>query len=349
MEHAAQDTDISAQFRSICIFGAGAIGGALAARLAASPALAGSTVSAIARGAHLQAIRKNGLHLHEPDKTGPLIARFAATDTAADLPPQDLVIVTLKGHQLTSASADIARLLKPDGRVVMIQNGIPWWYFHGDTASGLEGRQIEALDPGGLIWQRIGPERVIGGVIYQGAQMIEPGHIRLTSGGLLHLGEPSGGLSPALTKIAGLFEASGWAIKTTGRIRDELWLKLLGNAALNPISALTRARIGEIVDGPLEPLVRTIMIETKTVAERLGCHVESTIDQRLEHTRTLGSAKTSMLQDLEQGRLMEIMPLTRAITQLARMADVPTPANDMLLLLISQLDQSMAQARADKA
>ncbi|WP_438750684.1 ketopantoate reductase family protein [Pararhizobium sp. O133] len=349
MLNTATTQQATTRFRNICIFGAGAIGGALAARFAASPALAGSTISAIARGAHLRAIRENGLHLHAPGKTEPLIAKFAATDTVADLPPQDLVIVTLKGHQLSAASADIARLLKRDGRVVMIQNGIPWWYFHGDTASGLEGRQIEALDPGGLIWQRIGPERVIGGVIYQGAQMIEPGHIRLTSTGLLHLGEPSGTLPPALTEIADLFKASGWTIKPTDRIRDELWLKLLGNAALNPISALTRARINEIVDGPLESLVRTIMIETKTVAERLGCHVNSTIDQRLEHTRTLGGAKTSMLQDLEQGRSMEIMPLTRAITQLARMADVPTPTNDMLLLLISQLDQSMAQARADTA
>ncbi|MBP1857949.1 ketopantoate reductase family protein [Rhizobium herbae] len=345
MQNPETKTGLSAHFRSICIFGAGAIGGALAARLAASPALAGSTISAIARGAHLQAIRKNGLHLHEQGKTEPLVARFAATDNAADLEPQDLVIATLKGHQLTSASADIARLLKPGGRVVMIQNGIPWWYFHGDTASGLEGRQIEALDPGGIVWQRISPERVIGGVIYQGAQMIEPGHIRLTSSGLLHLGEPSGALSPALAEIAGLFQASGWTIKTTDRIRDELWLKLLGNAALNPISALTRARIDEIVDGPLETLVRKIMTETKAVSERLGCRVDTTIDQRLEHTRSLGNAKTSMLQDLEQGRPMEITPLTLAVTQLARMAGVPTPANDMLLLLISQLDQSMAQAR----
>lgn len=340
MEHAVQDTGLSAHFRNICIFGAGAIGGALAVRLATR--LTGATISAIARGAHLQAIREHGLHLHEHGGSEPLVAKVNATDTAADLPPQDLVIVTLKGHQLSAAGADIAGLLKPDGRVVMIQNGIPWWYFHGDTASGLEGRQIEALDPGGLVWQRIGPERVIGGVIYQGAQMIEPGHIRLTSSGLLHLGEPSGTLSPTLAAIADLFKASGWTIRQTGRIRDELWLKLLGNAALNPISALTRARIDEIVNGPLEPLVREIMAETKAVAERLGCQIPTTIDQRMEHTRTLGSAKTSMLQDLEQGRPLEIVPLTGAITQLARMAGVPTPANDMLLLLISQLDQSMA-------
>lgn len=337
------------QFRNICIFGAGAIGGALAARLASSPRLKDSTITAIARGGHLKAIRENGLHLHEPGKTEPLVATFAATDTAAELSPQDLVIVTLKGHQLTSASEDIAGLLKPDSRVVMIQNGIPWWYFHGDKASVLEGRQVEALDPDGLVWQRIGPERVIGGVIYQGAQMLEPGHIRLTSGGLLHLGEPSGAMSAELGEIANLLEASGWAIRTTDRIRDEIWLKFLGNAAFNPISALTRGRITEIMDGPAVDLVKQVMTEVRDVAGRLGCPVSETVEQKMEHGRTLGNAKTSMLQDLEQGRPMEITPLTRAITLLGRMANVPTPANDILLSLILQLDETMAKARAAEA
>ncbi len=349
MQTLRSERDAVTNFRNICIFGAGAIGGALAARLAASPALSGSTITAIARGAHLKAIREKGLHLHEPSKTEPLVVRFAATDNASDLGPQDLVIVTLKGHQLTSASADIARLLKPDGRVVMIQNGIPWWYFHGDTGSGLEGRQVEALDPKGLVWQRIGPERVIGGVIYQGAQMLEPGHIRLTSGGLLHLGEPSGIISPELGAIADLLQASGWTIKTTDRIRDEIWLKFLGNAAFNPISALTRGRISEIMDGPAVDLVKQVMTEVHAVAERLGCNVSETVEQKMEHGRGLGNAKTSMLQDLEQGRPMEITPLTRAITLLGRMADVPTPANDILLSLISQLDESMTKARAAEA
>jgi len=336
------------QFRSICIFGAGAIGGALAARLASSPMLKGATITAIARGTHLNAIRDKGLHLHEPGKTEPLVARFAAIGNAGELEPQDLVIVTLKGHQLTAASADIARLLKPDSRVVMIQNGIPWWYFHGDRASGLEGRKVEALDPDGLIWQRIGPQRVIAGVIYQGAQMLEPGHIRLTSGGLLHLGEPSGAISPELTAIADLLQASGWTIKTTDRIRDEIWSKFLGNAAFNPISALTRARISEIMDGPAVDLVKQVMTEVHSVAGKLGCHVRETVEEKLEHGRGLGNAKTSMLQDLEQGRPMEITPLTRAVTLLGRMAGVPTPANDMLLSLILQLDASMAKARAQE-
>ncbi|WP_455273248.1 ketopantoate reductase family protein [Rhizobium herbae] len=345
MDDSTTGTDGPGQFRNICVFGAGAIGGALAARLATSPMLKGATITAIARGAHLKAIRESGLHLHEPGESEPMVAKFAATDNAGDLGPQDLVIVTLKGHQLTSASADIARLLKPGGRVVLIQNGIPWWYFHGDTASGLEGRQVEALDPGGLVWQRIGPERVIGGVIYQGAQMLEPGHIRLTSGGLLHLGEPSGTMSAELDAIAGLLQASGWTIKTTDRIRDEIWLKFLGNAAFNPISALTRGRISEIMDGPAVDLVKQVMTEVHAVADRLGCHVSETVDEKMEHGRGLGNAKTSMLQDLEQGRPMEITPMTCAITLLGRMANVPTPANDILLSLISQLDESMAKAR----
>jgi len=332
--------------KAICIFGAGAIGGALAARLATAPELAKATLSVVARGAHLQAIRENGIHVWAAGSTELLVARVNATDKAADLGKQDLVIVTLKGHQLTAAIDDIAGLLKPNGRVVMIQNGIPWWYFHGDTTSGLEGRRLDALDPGGLIWNRIGPERVIGGVIYQGAQMSEPGHVRLSGYGLLHIGEPSGVMSDDLWEIASLLQASGWTVKPTDRIRDEIWLKLQGNAAFNPISALTRTTVSAMLaDAGLLELTRQVMTEVRDVAEALGCRISLTIDERLDHSRALGTARTSMLQDVEQGRRLEVIPLTRAVSLLGNMAGVPTPANDIILALVSELDRSLSQAR----
>ncbi len=339
-----QQDAASPKDKAICIFGAGAIGGALAARLATAQALSGATISVVARGAHLQAIRDGGIHLWAADSTEPLVGKVHATDTPADLGKQDLVVVTLKGHQLAAAADDIADLLKPGGRVVMIQNGIPWWYFHGDTASGLEGKRLDALDPDGRIWEAIGPERVIGGVIYQGAQMSEPGHIRLSGFGLLHIGEPTGALSDDLWEITALLQASGWTVKPTDRIRDEIWLKLQGNAAFNPISALTRTTVAAMLsDAGLLDLTRRVMTEVRDVAEALGCRISLTIDERLDHSRALGAARTSMLQDVEQGRRLEVTPLTRAVSLLGNLAGVPTPANDIILALVSELDRALAQ------
>ena len=339
--------NLAESFRRICVFGAGAIGSALAAKLAVTPALSGSTISVVGRGAHLEAIRTKGIHLFEQNKAEPLVAHVRATASAGDLDPQDLVIVTLKGHQLSSASADIAGLIKPGGRVLMIQNGIPWWYFHADRTSGLEGHRIDALDPGGLIWRHIDPGRVIGGVIYLGARVSEPGHVHLSGSSLLHLGEPSGELTSSLSQVAALVDAAGWTARPTDRIRDEIWLKLQGNAAFNPISALTRATMADIIDGPLIDLTRDIMEEVRAVAERLGCRISLTIEERLNHSRGLGAARTSMLQDVEQGRPMEITPLTHAVTLLGQMGGVPTPSNDVLLSLVSQLDRSIALIRTE--
>jgi 2-dehydropantoate 2-reductase len=217
------------------------------------------------------------------------------------------------------------------------------------TASGLEGRQVEALDPDGLVWQRIGPERVIGGVIYQGAQMLEPGHIRLTSGGLLHLGEPSGAMSRGTRRNR---QPSG------GQRLDDQDDGSHPRRDLAEVSRQCGLQSDQRADQGADHGDHGWACGRSGeaghdrgahVAGRLGCPVSETVEQKMEHGRTLGNAKTSMLQDLEQGRPMEITPLTRAITLLGRMANVPTPANDILLALISQLDETMAKARATEA
>lgn len=340
-------TDTS-RYKNICIFGAGAVGATLAARLASAPGLQDRTISVVARGAHLAAIREGGIRLYDIGASDPIVAPVEATDKAAELGPQDVVFVTLKGHQLSAASDDIASLLKPGGRVVMIQNGIPWWYFHADKASGHEGFAIEALDPGEHIRRTIGPERVIGGVIYQGAQVRQPGHVHLASDGVLYLGEPSGAMSEDLLSITALVDATAWTATATPRIRDAMWEKLQGNAAINPLNALTRASMADIVHGPVSPLARQIMQEVQTVAEALGARLPASVDAKMESSGLRNTVKTSMLQDVEQGRRLEIAPLTLGVTLLGRIAGVPTPANDTVLALISELDRSLALARGEK-
>jgi 2-dehydropantoate 2-reductase len=226
--------------RTICVFGAGAIGGALAARLAVAPASSATTVSVIARGEHLAAIRRSGLQLWEKGDEKPTITRLRATDHPDELGEQDLIITALKGHQLPDAAHGIATLLGPETRVMMILNGIPWWYFHADRFGGHEGERINMLDPQAALWNLIGPQRVMGCVAYHGAEVSAPGQVRLTSEGRFAIGEPSGTLSPDLDLVAELLESARWTVTRTRRIRDEIWSKLLGNAAFNPVSINSR-------------------------------------------------------------------------------------------------------------
>jgi 2-dehydropantoate 2-reductase len=324
------------------VFGAGAIGGALAARLAMAPALAATRISVVARGAHGDAIRKNGIRLWSAGEDQPLVANVAASEKAADLGPQDLVVTTLKGHQLPAAARELAALLEPATRIVMVQNGIPWWYFHADSASGLEGERIGELDPEGLLWDLVGPRRIIGAVAYQAAEVIAPGEIRLTGGGRLVVGEPSGAMSGDLEIAGAALEASGWQIVRSPRIRDEIWRKLIGNAAFNPISALTRARLTNMIEDPvLVAIIRQAMDEVIAVGASLGAKVEMTAEQRINEARRLGPVRSSMLQDLEAGRSMEIGPLVQAVALLGDRVNVPTPVLDVVFGLINRLDHSV--------
>jgi 2-dehydropantoate 2-reductase len=330
------------KIQTLCVFGAGAIGGTLAARLATAPALSGARVSVVARGAHLEAIRQNGLRLRTEKEGKPIVARVAASADPGDLGPQDLVISTLKGHQLPAAATSFAPLLKPTTRLLIIQNGIPFWYFHGDVEPQYKDRRIPALDPGDKLWDGIGPERILGGVVYQPAEIVAPGEVKATGPGHLVIGEPNGAMSDDLKDVSALLETAGWTIVQTPRIRDEIWRKLIGNASFNPISALTRATVTEMADDPLvADVIRRVMEDVIAVAKGLGAEVTVTAEQRVVMSRGLGPVRSSMLQDVLAGRALELTPLVRAVSLLGAMIGVPTPTLDLIYALTRRLDESV--------
>ncbi|MGG6897940.1 ketopantoate reductase family protein [Rhizobium sp. BR 315] len=329
----------SSPFKNICIYGAGALGGAIAAKLASSSGQA--QISVVARGAHLEAIRSGGIRLWEADADQPLVAQMTATDDAGELPPQDLIITGLKGHQLAAAVPGIAKLLHAGTRVVMILNGVPWWYFHRDRQSGHAEHQMEELDPNGDLWRLIGPERVIGCVAYQGAEVVGPGEVRLANNGHFILGEPSGETTADIEAIAAVLQRAGVKISISERIRDDIWSKLMGNAAFNPISALTRALMSDIMNDPaLSAMVGQVMSEVKAVAEALGSHLALSVEERLDRSRQIGSVRTSMLQDLLAGKALEITPLVGVVVSLGKLTGVATPVSATILALVTQLDRN---------
>jgi 2-dehydropantoate 2-reductase len=332
--------------KSICIYGAGALGGAIAARLATGLST-DTVVSVVARGAHLDAIRRNGLRIWPAGASEPTTVKVQATDDPASLPPQDLIVTGLKGHQLGAAAAGIGSLMHAGTRVVMVLNGIPWWYFHRDRQSRHAETQFEELDAGGALWRLIGPNRVIGCVAYQGAEVAAPGEIRLSNDGRYVLGEPSGEETAELAAIASLMTSAGLNVTTTPLIRDEIWNKLMGNAAFNPISALTRATMAEIMGDPaLANMVSRVMTEVKTVAEALGAGITLTVEDRLEQSKKIGDVRTSMLQDLLAGKALEITPLVGMVVILGRLSSVPTPTSEAILALVTQLDRATQRGRA---
>ena len=259
------------RFASVCVYGAGALGGALAARLATADALTGTRVSVVARGAHLAAIRRSGLRLAAAGAGDTLTAQVAASDDPTAFGPQDLVLSTLKGHQLPAAAPGLAALLGPRTRVVMVLNGIPWWYAHRDPGRHSGGGTLAMLDPDGALHRLVGPDRVIGCVAYSGAEVPRPGEVLLTVDRPFILGEPSGEATPDLDRVAALFRAAGFAAETTGRIREAIWSKLMGNSSFNPISTLARARMSDIVgDAGLIDVARRIMAEVRAVGTAVG-------------------------------------------------------------------------------
>ncbi|MER8463172.1 2-dehydropantoate 2-reductase [Mesorhizobium sp. M1396] len=316
----------------ITIFGAGAIGGYLAARLA----IAGRTdLSIVARGAHLEAIEANGLRLIEDGQETSVPVRAAAK--AEELGAQDYVVLALKAHSLTSALDQIAPLLGEHTSVVTMQNGVPWWYFHG-VSGLLEGTRLNAVDPGGTIWRRIGPERVIGSVVYPAVEVDAPGLIRHVEGKRFSLGEPSGERSERVTLLAEEMVKAGLQAPVRDDIRGEIWVKLWGNLSFNPISALTGSTLAGIVaDEGTRTLARTMMLEAQAIGESLGVRFPIAVDRRIKGAGDVGEHKTSMLQDLERGRPMEIDALVSAVQELGRLTDKPTPTIDAVLALVRRL------------
>ncbi len=314
----------------VCVFGAGAIGGYLAARLAGSSA----DVSVVARGPHLAAIRDCGLTLVEDGAES--CVPVTATDTPAHLGRQDVVIVALKAHSIPGAVDLMQPLLGPDTAVVFAVNGVPWWYFHG-LDGPFRDRRLESVDPGGRIWQGIGPERAVGCVVYTAAEVTSPGTVTHRSGNRFSLGEPDGSRSDRVQALAALFAEAGLKAPVRTRLRDEIWIKLLGNASLNPISALTQATLAQMLDDPATcAVVRRIMEELVPVAEAVGARIGISIDRRIAGARAVGEHRTSMLQDLLAGRPMEIDALVGAVRELAQVAELPVPTLDVVHALVVQ-------------
>lgn len=312
----------------ICIFGAGAIGGYMGAKLAH----AGYDVSLVARGPHLAAMQARGLKLRANGESLIVHPRVAAD--AAELGPQDYVIVTLKAHSVPAAVPAMKPLLGAKTAVVMGVNGVPWWYFYKLDGPYVD-RRVTAIDPDDVQWREIGPERVIGCVVYPAAEVVEPGVIELIEGDRFTLGEPDGSKSERATALADALQKAGFRAPVRPRIRDEIWIKLWGNLSFNPISALTHATLEEIVaDTGTRAVARAMMVEAQEIAEKLGVKFPIGVDKRIEGAGAVGAHKTSMLQDLERGRPMEIEALVGAVKELGAVVGVPTPAIDTVLALV---------------
>jgi len=316
----------------IAVFGAGAIGGYLAAKLA----LAGRVdLSVVARGAHLEAIKAEGLKLIEDGKE--TIAPVRAAARAEELGVQDYVVLALKAHSLAPALDQVAPLLGPDTAVVTMQNGVPWWYFY-KAGGALEGTRLAAVDPAGTIWKRLGPERVIGSVVYPAVEVDAPGLIRHVEGTRFSLGEPSGEKSERVAALARELVKAGLQAPVREDIRSEIWIKLWGNLSFNPISALTGSTLAAIVaDEGTRALARAMMLEAQAIGEHLGVRFPVAVDRRIKGAGDVGEHKTSMLQDLERGRPMEIDALVTAVQELGRLTSKPTPTIDSLLALVRRL------------
>jgi 2-dehydropantoate 2-reductase len=303
----------------IAVLGAGAIGGFLGARLAR----AGLDVVLIARGPHLKTMRDSGLRVVEAG--GDWTVRVEATDDFAAMRDADAVFVTLKAHSLPPVAERMTENLGDETAVVSAQNGIPWWYFqhHGGD---LEGIHLETVDPGGLIARAIDPRRVIGCVVYPATSLVSPGVVRHTEGERFSLGELDGGQSPRCLDLSRALVSAGLKAPLQPKIRAELWLKLLGNAVFNPLSALTRATLGDMAQSPLvADVVRAAMQEVDAVARRVGIDISVSIEQRIKGAARVGDHKTSMLQDLEAGRPMEIDALTGSVVELGDRLGIAVP------------------------
>ncbi len=312
----------------ICIYGAGAIGGYLGAALAE----AGCDVSLVARGPHMQAIKRDGLRLVKGGQES--VHRLLCTDRPADLSPQDYVIVALKAHQVPLAAGSIAALLGPQGSVVTAVNGVPWWYFF-KSGNAYEGTRLESVDPGGIQWQVIGPQRAIGCVVYPACEVTAPGVVTLIEGNRFSLGEPSGETTPRISALSDVMRKGGLTAPIRPRIRDEIWIKLWGNLSFNPISALTLATLEDICrDAGTRGVARSMMVEAQRIAEHFGVKFAIDVDRRIAGAEAVGAHKTSMLQDLERGRPMEIETLAGSVQELGRIAGLATPSIDIVLALL---------------
>ena len=311
----------------ICIYGAGAIGGWLGVGLAQ----AGNTVSVVARGATLVALHEHGLRLVSGANAPPLAAPVRASASPAELGVQDLVIVSVKAPALASVAQAIGPLLGPQTMVLTAMNGVPWWFFNG-FGGALQGTQLQAVDPQGLIAHSIPARHVIGGVVHASCLVEAPGLIRHHFGNGLIIGEPSGVASERVQALAALLQKAGFAASVSEQIQKDVWFKLWGNMTVNPVSAITGATTDRILGDPLvRSFVSSVMLEAKEIGARIGIPIEQQPEDRHQMTLKLGAFKTSMLQDVEAGKAVELDALVTVVKELAALTGVPTPHTDALL------------------
>ena len=321
------------------VLGAGAIGAYVGAALARG----GSDVTLIARGAHLEAMRRRGVSVISP--RGDFKAHPAATDDFDALREADVAFIALKAYSLPALAERIGGALGPQTVVIPAQNGIPWWYFHSQPGP-LEGATVESVDPGGVITRSIAPERIVGCVVYCSTEIVQPGVIRHTEGTRFTIGEPDGSLSDRCRGISEAFVAGGLKCPVEERLRDQIWLKLIGNVAFNSVTALTRATLGELGTLPeMERLLRAMLEESAAVAARLDVELPVSIERRLEAGIAVGDHKTSTLQDLEAGKPLELDCMSGAVIELAERLDVPVPHIFTAHVCAKLLDE-LAQSRA---
>jgi 2-dehydropantoate 2-reductase len=316
------------------IVGAGAIGAFAGAMLAR----AGEDVTVIARGAHLRAMQEHGVRVR--GEIGEFEAHPAATDDPAAIGPVDVVLLTLKAHSLTAMAQRLGPLMGPETVVVSAQNGIPWWYFYRHGGEW-EGTHLETVDPGGVIGQSIDPARVIGCVVYPSTSIVEPGIVWHIEGTRLAIGEPDGSKSERCRRVADSFIKAGLRCPIRTNIRHDMWVKLMGNVAYNPISALTRATLLEIVRCPdTRVLAAAIMAEAEAVARKLGIDMGVSVEQRLEGAEKVGHHKTSMLQDVEAGRPMELEAIVGALVELGHRMGLSLPYTNTVYACVKLLAES---------
>jgi len=312
----------------ICVFGAGAIGGYMGVKLAQ----AGADVSLVARGPHLAAMQQNGLRLIEEGQEHKV--SVSASDTPADLGEQDYIIVTLKAHSVPPVVEKMRPLIGKNTTIVSGVNGVPWWYFH-KIGGPLEGRRLHSVDPDDTQWNGFGPDNVLGCVVYPAAEVIEPGVIKHIEGNRFSLGEPDGSKSERAISLSQALSAAGLKAPVRPKLRDEIWVKLWGNLSFNPISALTHATLDVLcTDEGTRPIARAMMLEAQEIAEKLGVKFPIDVERRIDGGAAVGAHRTSMLQDLDQGRPMEIDALVASVQEIGKITQTPTPIIDTVLGLV---------------
>ena len=321
----------------VCIVGAGAIGGLMGAKLA----LSGEEVTVIDQGAHLEAIKENGLKLIWEDGTEYVAEVAKATDNLEEAGEQDLIILGLKAHYLDQVAKEISLITGPETMIVTVQNGIPWWYFHKHGGE-FDGHPLDSLDPDRILTKNIDADKIIGCVVYPAAAVIEPGVIRHVEGDRFPIGELNGSESARVQKLKDTLENAGFRSRVLDDIRSEIWLKAWGNLSFNPISALTHATLVDICQfAETRKLAETMMTEAQAIAEKLGITFRHTIEKRIAGAEGVGAHKTSMLQDVESGRSLETEALIGAILELGNLTETPAPAIEAVYACVKLLNKVM--------